>query len=115
MHDLVKPELPVAAGVCVVAGEVIASGSVPEASVGIHGFLAGFFISGTAMITNDYFDLEVDRVNHPARPLPSGRISAVDWTALCSGLLPLWYSLRIRQLYLSTIIFVIVFIAASVW
>ena len=76
MHDLVKPELPSAAGVCVVAGEVIASGSVPEASIGILGFLAGFFISGTAMITNDYFDLEVDRVNHPARPLPSGRISA---------------------------------------
>jgi len=49
---------------------------VPEASIGILGFLAGFFISGTAMITNDYFDLEVDRVNHPARPLPSGRISA---------------------------------------
>ena len=76
MHDLVKPELPSAAGVCVVAGEVIASGSVPEASIGILGFLTGFFISGTAMITNDFFDLEVDRVNHPARPLPSGRISA---------------------------------------
>ena len=76
LHDLVKPELPVAAGVCVVVGEVIASGSVPESSILILGFLAGFFLSGTAMITNDYFDLEVDRVNHPTRPLPSGRISA---------------------------------------
>jgi geranylgeranylglycerol-phosphate geranylgeranyltransferase len=30
------------------------------------------------MITNDYFDLEVDRVNHPTRPLPSGRISVKE-------------------------------------
>ncbi len=78
LHDLVKPELPAAAGVCVVVGELIASGYVPESSIFILGFLAGFFLSGTAMITNDYFDLEVDRVNHPARPLPSGRISAKE-------------------------------------
>ena len=76
VHDLIKPELPAAAGICVVVGEVIASGSVPLVSIGVLGFLAGFFLSGTAMITNDYFDLEVDRVNHPTRPFPSGRISA---------------------------------------
>src|SRR5690606_5370298 len=75
---LVKPELPVAAGVCVVVGEVIASGALPDVTILILGFLVGFFISGTAMITNDYFDLEVDRVNHPTRPLPSGRISAKE-------------------------------------
>ena len=78
VHDLVKPELPVAAGVCVVVGEVIASGALPDVTILILGFLVGFFISGTAMITNDYFDLEVDRVNHPTRPLPSGRISAKE-------------------------------------
>lgn len=30
------------------------------------------------MITNDYFDLDVDRINHPQRPLPSGRISSLE-------------------------------------
>jgi geranylgeranylglycerol-phosphate geranylgeranyltransferase len=73
--DLVKPELPIAAGICVFAGEVIASETLPAFAVGLMGFLTGFFISGAAMITNDYFDLDVDRVNHPKRPLPSGRIS----------------------------------------
>ena len=34
------------------------------------------------MISNDYFDLEVDRVNHPNRPLPSGRISVPELTIL---------------------------------
>jgi geranylgeranylglycerol-phosphate geranylgeranyltransferase len=39
------------------------------------GFLCGFFISGSAIVLNDYFDLEVDRVNTPERPLPAGLIS----------------------------------------
>jgi len=82
MADLVKPELPLAAGICVVAGEIIGSKSLPAASVGTMGFLAGFLISGAAMISNDYFDLEVDRVNHPHRPLPSGRISASELVML---------------------------------
>lgn len=76
--DLVKPELPIAAGICVLAGEVIASKTLPAFTVGLMGVLTGFFISGAAMITNDYFDRDVDRVNHPQRPLPSGRISRTE-------------------------------------
>jgi geranylgeranylglycerol-phosphate geranylgeranyltransferase len=78
VSGLVKPELPIAAGICVVAGEIIASGSIPPVSTGLLGFSAGFFISGAAMISNDYFDLAVDRVNQPQRPLPSGRLSVPE-------------------------------------
>jgi len=80
--DLVKPELPMAAGICVFAGEIVASKTLPSFTIGLMGFLTGFFISGAAMITNDYFDLDVDRVNHPNRPLPSGRISRSEVMAL---------------------------------
>ena len=80
--DLVKPELPLSAGICVVAGEIIGSESLPTVFVGLMGFLTGFFISGAAMISNDYFDIDVDRVNHPNRPLPSGRISVPELTIL---------------------------------
>ena len=72
--DLMKPELPLAAGICVVAGEMIASETLLTIFDGFMGFLTGFFISGAAMVTNDYFDLEVDKINRPQRPLPSGRI-----------------------------------------
>jgi geranylgeranylglycerol-phosphate geranylgeranyltransferase len=75
IFDLVKPELPIAAGICVVAGQIIASGTIPTAFLGLNGFLTGFFISGAAMISNDYFDIEVDRINSPKRPLPSGRVT----------------------------------------
>ena len=74
VHDLIKTELPIAAGVCVFAGMII-SGQKVSLLNSLLGVLTGFFLSGTAMITNDYWDLEVDRINHPNRPLPSGRIT----------------------------------------
>lgn len=73
--QLVRPELPFAAGVCVLLGEIVALGAFPAMREIILGFGCGFFISGSAIILNDYFDLEVDRVNTPSRPLPSGIIS----------------------------------------
>jgi len=72
---LLRPELPFAAGVCVVLGELTALGSFPPFPSVLLGFVWGFFLSGSAMILNDYFDIEVDRVNAPHRPLPSGLIS----------------------------------------
>lgn len=36
------------------------------------------------MISNDYFDLDVDRINHPQRPLASGRISVRELMILTS-------------------------------
>ena len=74
IHGLIKTELPLAAGVCVIAGEII-SGQPLAVSKALLGFTIGFFLSGTAMMTNDCWDLEVDRINHPNRPLPSGKIS----------------------------------------
>ena len=75
VSDLLKTELPLAAGTCVVAGEILALGRLPSFFEAFLGFLTGFFISGSAMISNDYFDLNVDKVNRPSRPLPSGRIT----------------------------------------
>jgi geranylgeranylglycerol-phosphate geranylgeranyltransferase len=36
------------------------------------GALAGAVIAGGANAINDYFDVEIDKVNRPSRPLPSG-------------------------------------------
>ena len=81
IFELLRPELPIAAGVCVVAGQIVALARLPSPTLALLGFLTGFLISGSAMVTNDYFDLEVDRVNHPNRPLPSGRVTMLElWT-----------------------------------
>jgi geranylgeranylglycerol-phosphate geranylgeranyltransferase len=85
--QIFRPELPFAAGVCVVLGELIALGKFPPLREGILGFLCGFFLSGSAIVLNDYYDLEVDKVNAPERPLPSGLITpseAILLTALAT-------------------------------
>ena len=79
--QLVRIDLVFGAGIFVVLGEILGLGGLPSARDALLGFLTGFFVSGSANISNDYFDLEVDRVNQPGRPLPSGRVSARElWT-----------------------------------
>ncbi len=85
VSDLLKTELPLAAGLCVLAGEVLSLNRLPSPEDSVQGFLVGFLLSGAAMISNDYFDLEVDRVNHPERPLPSGQISVRRLTVLTAA------------------------------
>ncbi|MEL4306354.1 geranylgeranylglycerol-phosphate geranylgeranyltransferase [Methanococcoides sp. LMO-2] len=38
-------------------------------------FLIVFFVTGAGNGLNDYFDIDIDTVNKPSRPIPSGRIS----------------------------------------
>lgn len=51
--------------------------------------LAGPLVCGTSQAANDWFDREVDAINEPGRPIPSGRLPgrtglyiALGWTAL---------------------------------
>lgn len=86
---LFRFELPLAAGVCVVLGEILALGRLPSPTQAVLGFLSVFFISASSLILNDYFDLETDRINAPERPLPSGLVTAREliWLAtLVTGL-----------------------------
>ncbi|HEY5558072.1 UbiA family prenyltransferase [Acetobacterium sp.] len=80
--ELIRPELPFAAGVCVIIGEIIAFGGFPSFQNLFLGFMWGFFLSSPAMIINDYFDIEVDKINSPNRPLPSGLIQPAAAIAL---------------------------------
>lgn len=83
--QIFRPELPIAAGICVLLGEVLALGRVPPWGALALGFGCGFFLSASALITNDYFDLEVDRINAPQRPLPSGVLTQPEVMILGLG------------------------------
>ena len=72
--QLIRLDLSFAAGICVVVGEFVAISGIPSLNDLILGFMAGFFISTSALILNDYFDIEADKINRPTRPLPSGII-----------------------------------------
>lgn len=83
---IIRPELPASAGVCVVVGQILALGAFPSLRSIALGFSLGFLLSGSAMVFNDYFDLEVDRINAPERPLPAGLLSAGEALAYGLGL-----------------------------
>ncbi|RPI26723.1 MAG: prenyltransferase [Chloroflexota bacterium] len=91
--QLIRPELPLAAGMCVVLGELVALGRFPSLRLAALGFALGFFLSSSAMIFNDYFDLEVDRINAPQRPLPAGLLAPREAVGL--GILTALISLGI--------------------
>ncbi len=75
---LLRFELPFAAGVCVVAGELLALGALPGPGPLLLGFSSVFCLSAAALILNDVFDIETDRINAPRRPLPSGQVTPRD-------------------------------------
>lgn len=97
LFRLFRFELPFIAGLCVIVGEFLANGVPPPASDLLYGFSAIFFLSASALILNDYFDIESDKINAPERPLPSGMVSKLDVVLLfiCISLLGLWISFQI--------------------
>lgn len=75
---LIRPVNCAVIGFAVIVGIIVA---VPEFSLEgkvainvILGFITGFTFLATANVTNDYCDREIDAVNEPNRPIPSGII-----------------------------------------
>jgi len=44
----------------------------------LFGFFTGFFLTASSMVLNDIFDREIDAINEPARPIPSGAVSLLQ-------------------------------------
>ncbi len=68
---LLRPEISILGMICVYIG-AIASGSPYFSNDLMLAMIAVFFIGAGSMPFNDYFDYEIDKINHPKRPLPSG-------------------------------------------
>jgi len=89
--DLIRPVNCVMIGFAVIVGAFVSKpSSEPWLQLAL-GFFTGFFTCAYSMSVNDIYDLEVDRVNRPDRPIPSGRISVshaskVSLAMLAAGL-----------------------------
>ncbi len=86
---LMRPINIAMVGAAVIVGEVVALHRLPGHLEALLGFFTGLFISASSMVLNDCFDVEVDRINEPGRPLPSGEVnlqaafaSALLWASL---------------------------------
>lgn len=74
-------------GCGVVASGVSPQGRWPVVAAGV--LLAGPLVCATSQAVNDWYDREVDAINEPQRPIPSGRLPgrwglyiAIGWTLL---------------------------------
>lgn len=72
---LIRPTNSLMMGIAVIIGEIAVLGRVPSLFEMALGFSVSFFLTASSMAMNDYVDLEIDRVNQPDRPLPSGALS----------------------------------------
>ena len=70
---ITRPANSVAAGIAAIVAYLIATGTL------IPGVLLLFvivtLITAAGNVINDYFDVEIDRVNRPDRPIPSGDVT----------------------------------------
>jgi len=85
--SLIRFELPLAAGICVVLGQLFALGYFASLVLTFTAALSVFFISASILVSNDYFDIETDKINAPHRPIPSGLVSPAQALALAIFLL----------------------------
>ncbi len=70
--QLIRIKNCIMAGLAGVVGYLIANNTLGFNI--IYVFLVIFFICGFGNIINDIFDIEIDKINKPNRPLPSGKI-----------------------------------------
>lgn len=87
LFSLIRFELPLAAGICVVLGQLFALGYFAPLELTLAAALSVFFISASILVSNDYFDIETDKINAPQRPIPSGLVSPSEALALAVFLL----------------------------
>jgi len=62
-------------GFAVIVGEFVSKPAHISLPQSAFGFLTGFFVCAYSMVVNDVYDVEVDKVNEPDRPIPSGKIT----------------------------------------
>lgn len=72
---LTRPGNAVAAGVLTFTGAFVAGGALARPLAVLAAVLATACATAAGNAVNDYFDRNIDRINRPDRPIPSGAVS----------------------------------------
>ena len=81
-------------GFAVIVGATIANSNALISSLPnlAYGFANGFMLTAASMAINDYRDREIDAVNEPSRPIPSGAVKPKEALAFASVLTAIGFS-----------------------
>lgn len=83
--QIIRPVNALVAGIAVLLGVLVAGAEVtPGMSLLV---LSVFCITGAGNAVNDYYDRDIDAINRPDRPIPSGAVSMRGGAAVYSAVL----------------------------
>ncbi|MDO8489098.1 MAG: UbiA family prenyltransferase [Candidatus Omnitrophota bacterium] len=108
--ELVRPFTLIAPMVGFLAGAIIASEAMPN-FICLLGALSAAVLNAASNVNNQYFDLDIDKINKPFRPFPSGRISKRQ---IIIFVLLLYLSALILSLLVNLRLFLIILITAII-
>ncbi|MFX0139958.1 MAG: geranylgeranylglycerol-phosphate geranylgeranyltransferase [Candidatus Hodarchaeota archaeon] len=77
----------------------------------ILGALTYFFIAGSGMVINDIYDIEIDKINRPERPIPRGSITLQQAKYIFAGVFILGITISIIHSLIFNLLFLNVIIA----
>jgi geranylgeranylglycerol-phosphate geranylgeranyltransferase len=78
----------------------------------ILGVLTYFFIAGSGMVINDIYDIEIDKINRPERPIPRGSITLKQAKYLFFGYLLIGITISIIHSFIFELGFLNIIIAS---
>jgi geranylgeranylglycerol-phosphate geranylgeranyltransferase len=93
-------------GFAVIIGYFVSKPTAASPTEIVLGFVTGFAICAFSMVVNDYYDIEVDRVNQPTRPLPSGEVSKNGAVAIAALMLVVGFAATALLLNLVAVLIV---------
>jgi len=103
-------------GFAVIVGAVLASPNMLNALWQnlIYGFLTGFMLTAASMAINDYCDREIDAINEPNRPIPSGLIKPKEALAFAFILTAIGFAVALANSYLTNLKSISCFLVAII-
>ena len=86
--DIIRPVNSIMLGLAILVGAAVTGGASILGSplTLLLSFVTGFCMTGAAMAINDYYDRDIDAINEPRRPIPSGRITPGEAVAVTATL-----------------------------
>ncbi|MBS7654324.1 UbiA family prenyltransferase [Candidatus Bathyarchaeota archaeon] len=77
-------------GLAVIVGAIISARDLAVVNDSLSGLMLGFItaftLTGASMAINDYYDRDIDAINEPNRPIPSGLIKPMESLFFASAL-----------------------------
>jgi len=85
---LMRPINCLMMGIAVIVGAALASpNTFGKSWLSLaYGFVTGFMLTAASMTINDYYDRDIDAINEPQRPIPSGLVKPVNALAFAAVL-----------------------------